>query len=79
MTTKFPRITGDQMIKYLIKKGFTAIRQRGSHVSMRNDNIFTSVPRKTSKLGIGLTFTILKDSFISKDEFLEDYKQGLVK
>jgi len=67
------------MIKYLTKKGFTATRQRGSHLSMRNDDIFTSVPRKTSKLGIGLIFTILKDASISKDEFLEDYKQGLVK
>jgi len=79
MTSKFPRITGVQMIKYLVRKGFTVTRQRGSHVSMRNKNTVTSIPRKNSKLGIGLTFAILSDVGIDKEEFVNDYRHGIIK
>lgn len=79
--TKLPRVTGNQMIKYLInKKGFRKSHQKGSHVSLHNDtNKFTSVPAKNEELGTGLTKQILEDCGITRDEFTYDYQNGLIK
>ena len=70
------------MIKYLVnKKGFRKSHQKGSHVSLRNDdtNRFTSVPAKNEELGTGLTKQILDDCGITRDEFMHDYQNGLIK
>ena len=80
--TKLPRVTGNQMIKYLInKKGFRKSHQKGSHVSLFHDdaNRFTSIPAKNEELGTGLTKQILDDCSITRDEFTYDYQKGLIK
>ena len=80
--SKLPRVTGNQMIKYLTnKKGFRISHQKGRHVSLRNDNThrFTSVPSKNEELGTGLTKQILDDCGINRDEFTQDYQNGLIK
>ncbi|HEX5457893.1 MAG TPA: type II toxin-antitoxin system HicA family toxin [Candidatus Nitrosotalea sp.] len=80
--TKLPRVTGNQLIKYLInKKGFRQSHQKGSHVSLRNDisNRFTSVPAKNKELGTGLTRQILEDCGITRNEFVQDYQDGAIK
>ena len=80
--SKLPRVTGNQMIKYLTnKKGFRISHQKGRHVSLRNDNTrrFTSVPSKNEELGTGLTKQILDDCGINRDEFTQDYHNGLIK
>jgi len=74
--------TGNQMIKYLVnKKGFRKSHQKGSHVSLHDDNTnrFTSVPAKNEELGTGLTKQILDDCGITRDEFMHDYQNGLIK
>ncbi|MGI0007651.1 MAG: type II toxin-antitoxin system HicA family toxin [Nitrosotalea sp.] len=80
--TRLPRVTGNQLIKYLInKKGFRKSHQKGSHVSLRNDdsNRFTSVPSKNKELGTGLTSQILDDCGITRNEFTLDYQNGSIK
>lgn len=80
--TKLPRVTGNQLIKYLInKKGFRNTHQKGSHVSLRHDveNKFTSIPAKNEVLGPGLSMQILNDCGISREEFTLDYQHGLIK
>jgi len=77
--TKLPRISGNQMIKYLTKKGFVQTRQKGRHVSMRSQEQWTTIPAGNHDLGIGLILTILKDVNISRDEFISDWEQGLIK
>ncbi|MDH2908296.1 MAG: type II toxin-antitoxin system HicA family toxin [Candidatus Nitrosotalea sp.] len=80
--SKLPRVSGNAIIKYLVnKKGFCISHQKGSHVSLRNDdsNRFTSVPAKNDELGIGLTKQILDDCGITRDEFTQDYQNGLIK
>jgi predicted RNA binding protein YcfA (HicA-like mRNA interferase family) len=70
------------VIKYLVnKKGFQISHQKGSHVSLCNDdsNRFTSVPAKNDELGTGLTKQILDDCAIIRDEFTQDYQNGLIK
>jgi predicted RNA binding protein YcfA (HicA-like mRNA interferase family) len=73
--TKLPRITGNQMIKYLVnKKGFVKTAQKGSHVSLHSNDRWTTVPAKNEELGPGLILTILDDAGISRDDFiLENY------
>lgn len=80
--TKLPRVSGNQMIKYLInKKGFRRSHQKGSHVSLHNDvsKKYTSIPSKNEDIGTGLTKQILDDCDITRDEFIRDYQRGLIK
>lgn len=80
--SKLPRVSGNVLIKYLVnKKGFRISHQKGSHVSLRNDelNKFTSVPAKNDELGAGLTKQILDDCGITRDEFTLDYQNGQIK
>jgi predicted RNA binding protein YcfA (HicA-like mRNA interferase family) len=78
--TKPPKITGNQMIKHLVnKKGFTKTAQKGSHASLRSSNRWTTVPAKNEELGPGLLLTLLDDVGISRDEFIDDWQNGLIK
>ena len=52
--TKIPRISGNAMIKYLIKKGCIITNRKGSHVVLRRDHVPVSVPAGSNKLKIGL-------------------------
>ncbi len=79
---KIPRVSGNQLIKYLVnKKGFLVSHRKGSHVSLHNDaeHKFTSVPSKNDKLGTGLMLQILDDCGITREEFIQDYQNGLLK
>ncbi len=37
--TKIPRISGNAMIRYLIRKEFTITNRKGSHVTLRRDHV----------------------------------------
>jgi predicted RNA binding protein YcfA (HicA-like mRNA interferase family) len=53
--SKIPRVSGNQLIKYLVnKKGFQVSRRKGSHASLHNEDKhkFTSVPSKNDDLGL---------------------------
>ncbi len=67
-----PRLTpihGKELIRILCNRfGFRPVRQRGSHVTLTNGEVYVTVPVK--KIGIGLLDTILKDCEIGRDEFL---------
>ena len=43
---KIPRITGNVMVKYLIKKGFSVSSRKESHVTLRCDHISKTIPAK---------------------------------
>ncbi len=79
---KLPKVSGNQLIKYLVnKKEFKISHRKGSHVSLQNDisRRFTSVPSKNEDLGTGLLWQILHDCGITREEFIEDYQNKLVK
>ena len=79
---KIPRVSGNQLIKYLVnKKGFQVSHRKGSHVSLQHDkkHKFTSVPSKSDDLGTGLMLQILDDCGITREEFISDYQNGLLK
>jgi predicted RNA binding protein YcfA (HicA-like mRNA interferase family) len=51
MTGKLPRITADKVISLLEKKGFSLVRQSGSHKIYRNfENIRVTVPYHSGEI-----------------------------
>ncbi len=75
--TKIPKISGNAMIRYLVKKRFTILRQRGSHVRLRKDSMFVTVPAGNSRLKTGTLLGLLGEIGIDRDEFIQDYENGL--
>ncbi len=70
---KLPNVSGNEVIKALIKIGFEAVRQKGSHVRMKHeDNRVVTIPIHNNKsLGKGLLRKILRDADLTVDEFQE--------
>ncbi len=67
---KLAPIDGKKLIKILCNDfGFSAVRQRGSHVTLTNGAVYVTVPAK--QIGIGLLNVILKDCNIPKEKFQE--------
>ena len=67
---KLPRPTGQEMVSFLQRQGFTLIRVRGSHHFMERVPHRTSVPVHGSRtLKIGTLRSILRDVGISPSEF----------
>jgi len=44
MSPKLPVISGEKLIKILVKKGFVVRRQTGSHIVLQKGRIVFSVP-----------------------------------
>ena len=66
---KLPVISGQKLIKILTKNfGFRVLRQKGSHVTLTNDNSFITVPLHP-ELDKGTLRAILKDARIEREEF----------
>jgi len=63
-------IDGRELIKILCNEfGFRVIRQKGSHVTLYNEDFHVTVPAK--EIRVGLLKVILKDCGISREEFLD--------
>ena len=74
---KLPLVTGQQMIKILSLKGFVSVRQRSSHVQLKNDKgVLVTVSVHGNKLvSTGLTGKILRDAEITREEYVELVKK----
>jgi len=62
-----------KIIKALSKLGFKIVRKHGSHVVLKHpDGRLTVVPvHAGEEIGTGLLHKIIKDTRLSKEEFLE--------
>ena len=62
-----------KIIKALSKLGFKIVRKHGSHVVLKHpDGRLTVVPvHAGEEIGTGLLFKIIKDTGLSKEEFME--------
>jgi predicted RNA binding protein YcfA (HicA-like mRNA interferase family) len=71
--TKLPSLKGEDIIKALCGYGFVIIRQRGSHVYLKDkDGRSTVVPvHKGETIGRGLFRKILRDTDLSREEFIK--------
>jgi predicted RNA binding protein YcfA (HicA-like mRNA interferase family) len=63
----------EKVIKVLKKMGFEEIRQKGSHLFFKHpDGRTTVVPiHKNEEIGRGLLADIIKDTKLSKNEFMK--------
>jgi predicted RNA binding protein YcfA (HicA-like mRNA interferase family) len=63
----------NKIIKVLSKLGFKIVRKRGSHVVLKHpDGRLTVVPVHTGEdIGSGLLAKIIKDTGLSKEEFIK--------
>ncbi|MDI1496016.1 MAG: HicA toxin domain-containing protein [Cenarchaeum symbiont of Oopsacas minuta] len=77
--SKFPKISGKQMIKYLQNEGFIITQRKGSHATLRNGNIITVVPVGNKKMRVKTQFAILLYANISKEKFIDDHENKLTK
>ena len=64
---KIPVLSGDELIKALIKAGFAVVRQKGSHVSLQKGNYKAVVPLH-HELARGTLLGILNQCGLSKAE-----------
>ncbi|MDJ1184972.1 type II toxin-antitoxin system HicA family toxin [Roseofilum casamattae] len=71
--SKLPAISGQQAIRALEKIGFEIIRQKGSHVRLKDeDERVTTIPIHPGKtLGKGLLRKIIGDVELTVEEFIE--------
>ena len=71
--SKFPRLTGQQVIAALRKAGFEVLRIKGSHHFMSHpDGRRTVVPvHRGETIGPGLMLKIVRDCEMEREEFLE--------
>ncbi|MGF1590821.1 MAG: type II toxin-antitoxin system HicA family toxin [Pleurocapsa sp.] len=68
---KLPAVTADEAIKALEKNGFQVVRQKGSHVRLRNqNNLVATVPiHKGKTLGKSPTKKNIRDADLTVGEF----------
>jgi predicted RNA binding protein YcfA (HicA-like mRNA interferase family) len=67
---KLPVLSGEELIKLLIKAGFRRVRQKGSHVSLQKGEFKTVVPLH-DELARGTLLGILKQCGLSREDLLE--------
>ena len=67
---RYPRLTGQQLIRLLLAKGFQVVRIKGSHHRLRHaDGRVTTVPvHRGEVIGPGLLRKILRDAKISLED-----------
>lgn len=66
---KLPRISGAQCVAALERLGFTVVRQRGSHVVMRNQDRGCVVPQHR-ELKTGTLAGLLRQAEVDASEFI---------
>jgi len=69
MSVKLPVISGERLIKILVKGGFTVRRQSGSHVVLQKGFVVFSVPLY-EELKKGTLKAILNQSGLSVEDLL---------
>ncbi|MGC9335716.1 MAG: type II toxin-antitoxin system HicA family toxin [Anaerolineae bacterium] len=78
MSPKLPVVSGRQAIRALKHIGYQVVRQRGSHIRLRDENnpehLPLTVPDHKS-LKPGLLRQILRDANLTVDEFTDLLKQ----
>ena len=75
---KLPVVSSDKFLKMLHKEGFSITRQKGSHISLHKklddgSIALVVVPRKR-EIKKGTLLSIIKQSRMSRDEFLSKIK-----
>jgi predicted RNA binding protein YcfA (HicA-like mRNA interferase family) len=73
MSHKLPVISGEDMVKFLIKQGFSVRRQTSSHIIVQKEWRVFSIPLH-HELKKGTQIAILKQAGIILDDFKRFYR-----
>jgi predicted RNA binding protein YcfA (HicA-like mRNA interferase family) len=67
---RYPRLTGQELIRLLLRNGFQVVRVKGSHHRLRHsDGRVTTVPvHRGEIIGPGLLRKILRDTKINLED-----------
>mgnify|MGYP001575582376 CR=1 FL=1 len=68
---KFPSLKPKEVAKSLEKAGFVFVRQNGSHKIYIKDKICITLPWHNTDMRIGTVKSIIKQSGLTTQEFLE--------
>ncbi len=75
---KLPVVSGKDLVKFLSREGFQIVGRKGSHIRMKKitepPNLITVVPDH-NELARGTLLSILRQTDISVDEFLDRWKR----
>lgn len=73
MSTKYPKVTGKKVLRVLKKLGIDIIRQKGSHVIVRNScgKVSVVLIHAGKIIEPGLLRSILRDLEIGLEDFLK--------
>jgi predicted RNA binding protein YcfA (HicA-like mRNA interferase family) len=69
-----PTVTGKRLLKSLIRNGYIKVRQKGSHVTVRDPNdpsLIAVVVFTSDDLLPGTLYSIKRGLNLSREEFLE--------
>ncbi len=66
---KLPIVSGNEAVKALQRLGFTVVRQKGSHIILRQDRCGCVVPNHR-EIKTGTLAGILKQAGVSVEEFI---------
>ena len=75
---KLPVVSGDEAVKAFRRIGYTAVRQRGSHIRLHHPSDSSrkplTIPRH-KELGRGLLRKILRDANLTPEEFSDLFEK----
>lgn len=64
---RLPVVSGEELIRILLRAGFPVVRQKGSHVSLENGT-YLAVVSLHDELAKGTLLGILKQCGLTKDD-----------
>jgi len=67
--SKLPLLSWRDVVKVLVKAGFTVARQKGSHLILTRDEYVVPVP-KHKEIKRGLLVEIIAEAGLTREEFL---------
>ena len=74
--SKLPVVSGKQFVKFMLARGWSRARQKGSHISMTKDGYRTVVITDKDEMGPNVMLGNLKTAGISRREFENYFRKG---
>ena len=68
---KLPQIRPKRLIQALERAGFQTVRQKGSHVQMKNGNLLATIPVHPGDVAPATLRSILRQAKLSVDDLLK--------
>lgn len=72
--SRLPALKSSEVIKAILRAGFIEHRQRGSHKIFKKGSLRVTVPVHSRDLKRGTLYSIIEQSGLTVDEFMEFLK-----